>query len=113
MKRFGFLLAVALLPMMVMAQSTRKEVQLAEGWRFSRENEAMKSAGAQVAAENYNDASWEVVSVPHDWAIKGPFDENNDKQVTKVVEDGETKARVRSGRTGALPFVGVGLCKWP
>ena len=108
MKRFGFLLAVALLPMMVMAQSTRKEVQLAEGWRFSRENEAMKSAGAQVAAENFNDASWEVVSVPHDWAIKGPFDENNDKQVTKVVEDGETKARVRSGRTGALPFVGVG-----
>ena len=46
MKRFGFLLAVALLPMMVMAQSTRKEVQLAEGWRFSRENEAMKSARA-------------------------------------------------------------------
>ena len=94
--------------MMVLAQSARKELQLAENWRFSLENDAMKGLGVQIAAEGYDDASWEVVSVPHDWAIKGPFDENNDKQVTKVVEDGETMARVRSGRTGALPIVGVG-----
>ena len=82
--------------MMVMAQSQRREVQLAEGWRFSLVNDAMKSVGAQIAAENYNDASWEVVSVPHDWAIKGPFDEQNDIQIIKVVEDGETKPKVRS-----------------
>ena len=107
MRRILFFVAVAL-PMMVAAQSVRSEVQLADGWRFSLENASLKALGEKVADENFNDALWEVVSVPHDWAIKGPFDENNDKQVTKVVEDGETKARVRSGRTGALPFVGVG-----
>ena len=96
------------MPLMVMAQSVRKEVQLADGWRFSLENEAMKAMGDKIAAENYNDALWEVVAVPHDWAIKGPFDENIDKQVRMVVEDGETKPQLRTGRTGALPFIGAG-----
>ena len=45
------------LPLMVMAQSVRKEVQLAEGWRFSLSNEAMKQAGDAVAAENTAAAS--------------------------------------------------------
>ena len=108
MRRILFFVVASVLPMMAMAQSDRTEVQLAEGWRFSLENASVKALGEKVAAESFNDALWEEVSVPHDWAIKGPFDENNDKQVTKVVEDGETKARVRSGRTGALPFVGVG-----
>ena len=109
MKRRVLLVAMAaLLPLMVMAQSVRKEVQLADGWRFSLENEAMKTLGDKIAAENYNDALWEVVAVPHDWAIKGPFDENIDKQVRMVVEDGETKPQLRTGRTGALPFIGAG-----
>ena len=108
MRRILFLVVAAVLPVMVVAQSVRKEVQLAEGWRFSLETDAMKSEGDKVAAENYNDALWEVVSVPHDWAIKGPFDENIDKQVKMVVEDGETKAKLRTGRTGALPFIGRG-----
>ena len=107
-RRVCLLVAVLALPFMVLAQSLRQEVQLAEGWRFSLENDAMKQAGVAVAAENYDDALWEVVAVPHDWAIKGPFSEENDKQVIMVVEDGETKAKVRSGRTGALPFVGAG-----
>ena len=96
------------LPLAVMAQSVRKEVQLAEGWRFSLENEAMKQAGASVAAENYDDALWEVVAVPHDWAIKGPFDEKHDSQVVMVVEDGDKVKKLRTGRTGALPFIGAG-----
>ncbi len=109
MQRRIYLLAVVLtLPFMVLAQSLRQEVQLADNWRFSLENEAMQQAGTAVAAENYDDALWEVVAVPHDWAISGPFNEENDKQVIMVVEDGETKAKVRSGRTGALPFIGAG-----
>ena len=107
-RRMLFVAMAIIMPLMVVAQNVRKEVQLAEDWRFSLEDDAMKAAGEKVAAENYNDASWEIVAVPHDWAIKGPFDENNDKQIAKVVEDGETKEKVRSGRTGALPFVGVG-----
>ena len=98
----------AMLPLTTMAQSVRNEVQLADGWRFSLDTEAMKQAGVNVAAENYDDSLWEVVSVPHDWAVKGPFDENIDKQVKMVVEDGETKPLLRVGRTGCLPFIGSG-----
>ena len=101
-------MAVALLPLMVEAQNLRKEVRLAENWRFSLENDVMKGVGVQIAAEGYNDASWEVVSVPHDWAIKGPFDESIDKQYKPVIEDGEEKPSWRTGRTGGLPFIGVG-----
>ena len=108
MRRILFFVVAVVLPMMVVAQSVRSEVQLAEGWRFSLENEAMKSVGVQVAAEGYDDLTWEVVNVPHDWAIKGPFSEEIDKQVKMVVEDGETKARLRTGRTGGLPFIGTG-----
>ena len=96
------------LPLSIMAQSVRKEVQLAEGWRFSPESDTMKQAGVTVAAENYDDALWEVVAVPHDWAIKGPFDEKHDSQVVMVVEDGDKVKKLRTGRTGALPFIGAG-----
>ena len=106
-KSLLFMLAVAL-PMMVMAQSIRKEVRLAEGWRFALANDATKQAGEKIAAENYDDSLWEVVDVPHDWAIKGPFDESIDKQYTPIIEDGETFPRWRTGRTGALPFIGEG-----
>ena len=85
MKRFVIGALAALLPLMAMAQSMRNEVQLAEGWRFSLESEQMKTEGTKVAAENYNDASWEVVAVPHDWAIKGPFDEKHDSQVVMEI----------------------------
>ena len=108
MRRILFVTMAVVMPLIVMAQSVRKEVQLADGWRFSLEDDAMKAAGEKVAAENFNDALWEVVSVPHDWAIKGPFDERHDMQVKMVVEDGETKAQLRTGRTGGLPFIGAG-----
>ena len=51
---------------------------------------------------------WQSVNVPHDWAIAGPFDLNEDQQFVKVIEDGETEAHLRTGRTGALPSTGIG-----
>ncbi|GAO28846.1 glycoside hydrolase family 2 TIM barrel-domain containing protein [Geofilum rubicundum] len=51
---------------------------------------------------------WETVDVPHDWAIKGPFDKDIDKQVVQVVQDMDEAPRERTGRTGALPHIGVG-----
>ncbi|MBL7813376.1 MAG: DUF4982 domain-containing protein [Saprospiraceae bacterium] len=55
-----------------------------------------------------DDATWQQVNVPHDWAISGNFDMNIDKQSVQVVEDGEKTARLRTGRTGALPCFGIG-----
>lgn len=105
------ILAVAIATLfstMVTTASSRQEIRLSEGWRFSHESVTMKAEGAKVAAESYNDSSWEEVTIPHDWAIKGPFDESIDKQYKPVVEDGEEKPSWRTGRTGALPFIGTG-----
>ena len=55
-----------------------------------------------------NDSEWEKVSIPHDWAISEDFDLNIDVQIIKVKEDGERKAKLRTGRTGALPWIGTG-----
>ena len=60
------------------------------------------------AAIDLDDSDWEVMSIPHDWAIIKPFDMNMDMQRTQVIEDGETKALLRTGRTGALNAFGVG-----
>ncbi len=59
-------------------------------------------------ASDFDDSDWERVSVPHDWAIVGPFDRANDAQLVKVVQDGETRESLKLGRTGALPWVGAG-----
>ena len=55
-----------------------------------------------------SDEGWQKVTVPHDWAIWGEFDREIDKQTVRVIEDGETKAQTRYGRSGCLPWIGVG-----
>lgn len=51
---------------------------------------------------------WEQVTVPHDWAISGEFDETIDAQTIRVLEDGERVSRLRTGGTGGLPHIGIG-----
>lgn len=72
-----------------------------EGWTFSRGD----PAGAQ--SPEFNDSDWEKLDVPHDWAISGPFDRNNDIHKLAIIEDGETKENEHTGRTGGLPHVGT------
>ena len=43
--------------------------------------------------------SWDTVNIPHDWAINGPFDLNQDMQFVQVIEDGDKEAKLRTGRT--------------
>ena len=54
------------------------------------------------------DTDWQPVTVPHDWAIYGPFSAQNDKQEVAIAQDGQIEALEHAGRTGGLPFVGVG-----
>ena len=63
---------------------------------------------AEFANPGYNDSKWQNVTVPHDWAIYGPFSINNDKQEMAITQDGQTEAMEHAGRTGGLPFVGTG-----
>lgn len=75
---------------------------LRDGWHFCRQDEA------SFALPATDDSKWETVSVPHDWAINGPFDVNNDRQFMAIEQDGQKEAQSQAGRTGGLPFVGVG-----
>ncbi|MCB9277072.1 MAG: glycoside hydrolase family 2 protein [Lewinellaceae bacterium] len=62
----------------------RSLTNLHDGWKFH------KGAQDRGAAVDLNDAAWQTVSVPHDWAIAGPF-----------ILDGD-------GSTGKLPWKGEG-----
>ncbi|MCD7710977.1 MAG: DUF4982 domain-containing protein [Porphyromonadaceae bacterium] len=81
---------------------TRQEIYLEKGWRFS------KGDFPQAADPSFDDSRWETVEVPHDWAIFGPFDEEIDKQVVAIEQNGEKIATEKTGRTGSLPYIGVG-----
>lgn len=80
----------------------RTEMLLEKGWKFTKGD----VSGAE--GTNFNDTHWESVVVPHDWAIYGPFDRNNDLQNVAVTQNFEKEASVKTGRTGGLPYVGVG-----
>ena len=41
-----------------------------------------------------------IVSIPHDWAVSGPFSRDYDLQNVRVVQNNEKKASVKTGRTG-------------
>ena len=97
-------LTVALLLLTVpsSAYAGRRETVLREGWRFH--------LGEVPGAEEtvFDDASWERVRVPHDWAVKGPFDRENDLQRVAVAQNYERESSLKTGRTGGLPYVGIG-----
>lgn len=87
----------------VFATAQERTVQtLEKGWKFTRED------NKDSFQTNYNDSKWQNVVVPHDWAIYGPFGIDNDKQNVAIAQDGQKEAMEHAGRTGGLPFVGVG-----
>ena len=97
-----FLTAVLLLfPLLISAQ-VRTERLLESGWKFTRED------SQQFSYPEYDDSGWQIVRIPHDWAIYGPFSINNDKQNVAITQDGQKEAMEHAGRTGGLPFVGPG-----
>ena len=68
-------------------------------WQFRRDHEIEAVDG------------WEKVRIPHDWAISGPFDRENDIQKVAVVQNGEETATWKTGRSGGLPWMGKGAYK--
>lgn len=80
---------------------TRKVITLKENWKFQK--------GTIENAQNitFDDAKWQKVSVPHDWAIYGPFDKEIDKQNVAITQNGEKIPTEKTGRTGSLPHIGT------
>ncbi|MBO4986028.1 MAG: DUF4982 domain-containing protein [Bacteroides sp.] len=90
------------LTLIVEGWAQRTELLLEKGWRFTKGD----VKGASLVT--LDDSKWQSVTVPHDWAIYGPFDRSNDLQSVAVSQNFETEASVKTGRTGGLPYVGVG-----
>lgn len=88
------LLFLSLITASICFAQSRREIVLSEGWQFSRDK-----------------AQWENVIVPHDWAISGPFDKKWDIQTVAIVQNGEKTATEKTGRSGALPWIGEGYYK--
>ena len=101
MKRTAIFLILLMLTISVTAQPYRKETLLKTGWKFIRADKA------DFAEVDYDDSDWQEVRVPHDWAISGPFDNNNDRQTVAIEQNGETEATEKTGRTGSLPWTGT------
>ena len=81
---------------------TREVITLKKGWKFEKGHHPNASKIA------FDDSNWQNVTVPHDWAIYGPFDKNIDKQTVAIIQNGEEIATEKTGRTGALPYIGEG-----
>jgi len=71
-------------------------LELKEGWKFA------KGSQTQAYQPNFNDKDWQTVSVPHDWAIYGPFDKEIDKQVVAITQNGEKQATEK--RAEQVPY---------
>jgi beta-galactosidase len=101
MKKNLFITVLICLTIQVQAQ--KREVQILDtGWRF------LNKEIPTTHINQVDDSSWQTVTVPHDWAIAGPFDMTIDMQAVQVLEDGDKKPKLRTGRTGALPCFGIG-----
>ncbi len=96
------ILVLIIILLAINAQAQRNVINLEKNWKFSKGD----FPGAVNAG--FDDKTWENVTVPHDWAIYGPFDKEVDKQVIAIVQNNENVATEKTGRTGALPFIGVG-----
>ena len=87
--RNSFLSLLLFLPLMISA-GNRTVINL-KHWQFSRDS-----------------IHWQSVTVPHDWAISGPFDKKWDLQMVAIAQNGEKQKTEKSGRSGALPWIGKG-----
>ena len=87
------LLTLALATSALAASAQRNTINL-KTWQFSRDS-----------------VNYKPVSIPHDWAINGPFDKKWDLQFVAIEQNGETEKTEKSGRSGALPWIGRGFYK--
>ncbi len=88
--KVGFVKKVSLLILLMVSSSifsfsqNRTSVVLSNDWKFK------KGEIAGAFQQDLNDSGWDAVTIPHDWAIAGPF-----------ILDG-------NGSTGKLPWKGQG-----
>ena len=85
------IMLTCLLPLSASSQ-VRTETLLEKGWKFTREDDS------SFPLVQYDDSGWQDVTVPHDWAIYGPFSVDNDKQHTAILQDGQSDPLEHAGQ---------------
>ncbi|MBT8308282.1 MAG: DUF4982 domain-containing protein [Maribacter sp.] len=95
------LILFILFPVIVLGQG-RHVITLKKDWKF------FKGDNEKAYQKDFDDSVWQSVTVPHDWAIYGPFDKEIDKQVVAITQNKEKIPTEKTGRTGALPYIGQG-----
>lgn len=96
-----FVICFLLISTFAFAQE-RSKTTFRDGWKFTRTD------NPESLNPGFDDSKWQSVRIPHDWAIYGPFSWQNDLQQMAITQDGQKSAMEHAGRTGGLPFVGVG-----
>jgi len=94
------ILMISVVMILPLKAQIREIITLEKNWKFK------KGSHSDAIKKNFDDSQWEKVTVPHDWAIYGPFDKSVDMQTVAIEQNGEKVASEKTGRTGALPFIG-------
>ena len=82
MKRTSFAILIGLFCLFpALFSQVRSEFLLEKNWKFTRED------SPEFINPTFNDSKWQSVTVPHDWAIYGPFSSQNDKQEVAIAQD--------------------------
>ena len=91
---YSRLTSLLLLALPLAATAQPRQSMNLKNWQFSRDS-----------------ISYSAVTIPHDWAINGPFDKKHDLQFVAIEQNGEKEKTEKSGRSGALPWIGRGFYK--
>lgn len=66
-----YLLIIAVLLCNALQAQLRQTIDFNDNWKFYLGNDST------AINENYNDASWSTITLPHDWSIEGNFSKDN------------------------------------
>lgn len=82
----------SLLFLAMAANAQQRKIVDIKSWQFSQDS-----------------VNWKSVVIPHDWAISGPFNKKWDLQNVAIEQNGEKQKTEKTGRSGALPWIGQGF----
>ena len=76
---YNRLTSLLLLALPIAATAQPRQSMNLKNWQFSRDS-----------------ISYSAVTIPHDWAINGPFDKKHDLQFVAIEQNGETEKTEKS-----------------
>src|SRR5688500_4634070 len=71
MKKFSYILLLVLLSGNLVQAQSRKIIDFNNNWKFFLGDTAIAKEPA------YNDKSWRILNLPHDWSIEGEFSDKH------------------------------------